>query len=337
MARQKTVGFMIYAADTAERSVFTDEKYAQIAAYFIEHGIDVRSISYNSEMAAALHQELAALDGLLVWVNPIEHGEDRRILDALLADIAARGVVVSARPETIHKIGTKRVLFDTRAMEWGSDVQLYTDLDDFRARFMASLAHSKIRVLKQFRGDGVFKVSLGERGEIDVLHARRGSIVERMDIDGLFHTFAPYFADGKPLLDQAWNDAITNGVVRCYMAADRVAGFGYQEINALHPSQTSVAPGRRYYYTERCGLFSDLKAAMETTWVPQLMQTFALASDDLPLIWDADFFINEVHTRAPGKYTLCEINVSCVSPFPESAVQHIFEATLRRIGGGSNV
>jgi hypothetical protein len=120
-------------------------------------------------------------------------------------------------------------------------------------------------------------------------------------------------------------------MVRCYLTADRVVGFGYQEINVLYPTDDGVvAPGRRYYYTERCALFADLRDLMEREWVAALAGRFGLARGDLPVIWDADFFIDEVYTPAPRRYTLCEKNASCVSPFPKSAVPHIVEETIRR-------
>src|SRR6185436_16156701 len=87
-----------------------------------------------------------------------------------------------------------------------------------------------------------------------------------------------------------------------------------------------VPPGKRYYYTERCGLFSDLKTIMENEWIPQLQQRLSIADNRMPVIWDADFFINDANSNnAAKKYTLCEINVSCVSPFPESAVGWMVE------------
>ncbi len=51
------------------------------------------------------------------------------------------------------------------------------------------------------------------------------------------------------------------------------------------------------------------------------------------MIWDADFFINDVNAEhAEKKYELCEINVSCVSPFPPSAIKFIVEEVKQRIG-----
>ena len=44
----------------------------------------------------AVRAQLATVDGVLVWVNPIHEGRNRVSLDALLRDVAARGVWVSA-------------------------------------------------------------------------------------------------------------------------------------------------------------------------------------------------------------------------------------------------
>src|SRR5882672_9482927 len=120
-------------------------------------------------------------------------------------------------------------------------------------------------------------------------------------------------------------------MVRCYLSGTKVAGFGYQEINALYElnnrdAQTYYPPGKRYYFTENCGLFKDLKEVMENKWVPQLRQITSVDNDRMPVIWDADFFINDSNDKNVfGKYTLCEINVSCVSPFPPSAIRFIVE------------
>jgi len=329
-----SVGLMIYAAPGQERSIFTDEKYRPLAEAFISTGVRVENVLYHNSRALLLREELRNLDTLLVWVNPIEQGEDRSVLDGLLVELHGNGVAVSTHPDTIQKLGTKRVLFDTRDMPWGSDVELYPTAEDFRARFLGSLANGRIRVLKQFRGDGgngVFKVHAANPDALFVLHAKRGSVEKMVDIDTFFTEFQPYFSGERPLINQAWNEHITNGIVRCYMTADQVVGFGYQEINALYPTADGVVvPGRRYYYTEHCALFADLRELMENQWIDTLAGKFGLTREKLPVIWDADFFIEEVFTSAPRRYTLCEINVSCVSPFPESAIPYIVAETLRR-------
>jgi len=229
------------------------------------------------------------------------------------------------------KIGTKDVLFKTRNLEWGSDVELYATFEDFKDRFPASIMNGQTRVLKQFRGnggDGVFKVRASE-GDVLVLHAKRGAVEEKMNTDQFYEYFGGYFAGG-PMLNQEWNDNITNGMVRCYMSGMRVAGFGYQEINALYPQDGPVTPGKRFYFTEKCALFEDLRLLMEERWIDELLEVTNLAAEKLPVIWDSDFFINTMVPNSPSRYTLCEINVSSVSPFPESAVPFIVDAVRKQ-------
>jgi len=136
------------------------------------------------------------------------------------------------------------------------------------------------------------------------------------------------------LIDQKWNPNIINGMVRCYLSGSRVTGFGYQEINALYPIINGIykKPGQRFYYTENCGLFKDLKEIMENKWVSQLQKLTDISNQELPVIWDADFFINKINSEnAAEKYSLCEINASCVSPFPESSIPYIVDTVKEKI------
>jgi len=131
-------------------------------------------------------------------------------------------------------------------------------------------------------------------------------------------------------------------MVRCYLSGIKVAGFGYQEINALYelnnnPAVAHVPPSKRYYFTEHCGLFRDLKEIMEHHWVPQLQRSLSIPQNMMPVIWDADFFINDIsNPNTEEKYTLCEINVSCVSPFPPSAIKFIVNEVRDRLNDRLN-
>jgi hypothetical protein len=122
-------------------------------------------------------------------------------------------------------------------------------------------------------------------------------------------------------------------MVRAYLCGTKVVGFGYQEINALFPVTqnddfTRRQPSRRYYFTEECFLFQRLRRSLEDSWIPTLLRHFQMHPDDLPLIWDADFFFGESSDR---EFLLCEINASCVSPFPESAITPMIRELKRRL------
>ena len=332
---------MLYCSEGDDKSVFTQEKYKALAERFIESGMDVKTVLYNDGLVESLRNRLPDLDALLVWVNPIEQGTDRTVLDELLADVQDAGVFVSSLPETIVKIGTKKVLFDTRDLDWGSDVEMYSSFDEFRNGFLDTLSDDKPRVLKQFRGnggDGVFKVRRLGSSQLSVLHAKRGSSQQGMNVDAFWQHFRPFFDNGGPMLNQEWNQNLANGMVRCYMTGKRVVGFGYQEINALFPSEHGpITPGKRFYFTENCVLFADLRRKMEERWIDQLTAATGLSPDKLPVIWDADFFINSMQLDSPSRYTLCEINVSSVSPFPESAIPNIVEKVKSVLGARARV
>lgn len=332
-----SIAILIYGGQGSNRNALTEEKYKDLATVFLAEGFNVESILYNDEAADKLTEDLLKFDGVLVWVNPIEQGHDRKRLDALLVEIASKGCFVSAHPEVILKMGTKDVLYKTKDMDWGGDIKMYTNYEYFLKHFPESLQKSKTRVLKQYRGNGgngVFKIKIGlNDNEVTVVHATEGT-KERILSTGDFNDeFKSFFENDGLLIDQEWNNNIVNGMVRCYMSGTKVAGFGYQEINALYELNGKThTPGKRYYYTENCGLFADLKEIMEDKWVPELQTKLSIEKDMMPVIWDADFFINKPNSNnAAEKYSLCEINVSCVSPFPPSAINFIVNEIKGRI------
>ena len=76
-----------------------------------------------------------AVDGVLVWVDPIHQGQTRSVLDAMLRDVASRGPWVSAHPDVILKMGVKEVLHRTKHLGWGTDTHLYRTAAAFRDAF----------------------------------------------------------------------------------------------------------------------------------------------------------------------------------------------------------
>jgi len=333
------IALMIFGEPGSIRNALTEAKYSKLAAHFIEKGFIVDSILYHDSVSEKLAQELLKYDAILVWVNPIEQGGDRKSLDALLKELSKQGCFVSAHPDIILKIGTKEILYNVRQTEFGGDVKLYRSFEDFKEKFLEKKELTGTRILKQYRGNGgngVFKIDTSpiNKNKIRVTHAQNGDKDELMTTDEFFSAFEPYFNNDGMLIDQAWNQNITNGMVRCYLSGTKVTGFGYQEINALYPVINGVykKPGQRFYYSEECGLFQDLRMIMENKWLPQLQQITGIKDEMLPVIWDADFFINMVNTdKTNEKYSLCEMNVSCVSPFPESSIPYIVEEVKKKI------
>jgi hypothetical protein len=126
------------------------------------------------------------------------------------------------------------------------------------------------RVLKQQRGHsglGVWRVEAEPDGMLRVRHAQRGSAEQRLSMDQLAATLAPYFEAeaGGHMIDQPWQPRLAEGMVRAYLVEDRVAGFGHQAVNALHP--TEPQPGARLYSGPELEPFQDLRGHLEGVWV----------------------------------------------------------------------
>jgi hypothetical protein len=293
---------------------------------------------YCEEAGAEVREQLLGMDGVLVWVDPLSEGRDRSRLDPLLREVAAHRVWVSAHPDIILKMGVKEVLYHTRDLGWGTDTDLYASPEDFRARFPARLAAGP-RVLKQNRGNGgqgVWKVELtpgaapGDDALVEVLHARRGSEVEQVSLGALMDRWGTYFASEGRLIDQPFQARLPEGMVRCYLVQDKVAGFGRQLIKALLPPDGSE-PGPRIMSGADYPPFQALRVAMEDDWVPAMMRRLEIDPADLPVIWDADFLYGPKTPAGEDSYVLCEINVSGVMPIPDEAPAEIARCVARRL------
>src|SRR5262249_3579984 len=133
---------------TAETS-----RFRAIFAALAGVGVDAEPVVYEDDVRDAVRAQLAALDGVLVWVNPIHEGRNRANLDALLREIAARGVWVSAHHHVILKRGPKGVLLLPRTLSGGGDTALYGTAAAMRAELPGRLAAGP-RVIKRNRGNG---------------------------------------------------------------------------------------------------------------------------------------------------------------------------------------
>ena len=125
-ARLGRIAILWRGDEVARRNVTPEtSRFKAVFAALRDVGDDAEPVVYEDDVLDAVGAQLATLDGVLVWVNPIHEGRSRANLDALLREVAARGVWVSADPDVILKMGTKEVLHRTRTMSWGSNTAFY--------------------------------------------------------------------------------------------------------------------------------------------------------------------------------------------------------------------
>jgi hypothetical protein len=233
-------------------------------------------------------------------------------------------------------------LYQTRNLSWGADIHLYATIQELREQLPLRLEEGKPRVLKQYRGNGgngVWKVQRhpSDPALVRVRHALRGSMEEDVPLGEFLVQCEVYFTGSGRLIDQAYQERLSDGMVRCYLVGDKVAGFGHQKINALFPAPPGGAPGDapqpgpRLYYPPTTPDFQAIKTKMEDEWLDALCRTLAIEPQSLPMIWDADLLFGPKTAAGEDTYVLCEINVSAVYPFPEEALGPLARATKERL------
>jgi hypothetical protein len=329
---------ILWRGDEAARSSATPEtsRFKAVFAALADVGVDAEPVVYEDDVLDAVRAQLATLDGVLVWVNPIHQGRNRANLDALLREIAGRGIWVSAHPDVILKMGTKEVLHRTRTMSWGCDTALYRTVEAMGAELPVRLADGP-RVIKRNRGNGgqgVWKVetlaSQYNRPMVRVLDATKDAS-EELALGEFLERCAEYFEDGC-VIDQPFQARLSEGVVRCYMAGDHCAGFGHQKVKALVDTPPERAEAGPRLYTFKDDLrFRRLRRLMEDEWMPQLTSLLNIPRRDLPMIWDADFMLGPPDAGGTDSYVLGEINVSSVFPMPDEASAEIAHCVADRL------
>src|SRR3954465_7680300 len=174
-------------------------------------------------------------------------------------------------------------------MSWGCDTGLYRTAEAMQAELPAWLAAGP-RVIKRNRGNGgqgVWKVetlaSPRNRSMVRVLDATK-NVSEELALDDFLERCIEYFEDGC-VIDQPFQARLIEGMVRCYMAGDRCAGFGHQKVRALVDAPAARGEAGRGLYTSNADAgFQRLRLLMEDEWPPRLPALLNIQARDLPMI-----------------------------------------------------
>jgi hypothetical protein len=308
-------------------------------------GLGVRAVPvvYSDDRVEEVRDQLLSLDGVLVWVNPIEQGRDRSRLDSLLREVGDAGVWVSAHPDVILKVGTKQVLIDTAGMSWSAGTHLYSTHDQLRAELPTQVSSGAV-VLKQHRGnggEGVWKVELARPGSgaaeetlLRVQHAARGSVPEDVSLVEFLARCEPYFGGGGSMVEQEFQPRLDEGMIRVYLSHDQVVGFAHQYPFGLmppRPSDDSAPAQSKVFELASTPRYQHLRKQMELEWLPELQSLLDIDKHELPVVWDADFLYGDRTAAGDDTYILCEINASSTFAFPEHAMPTVAQAALDRL------
>ena len=76
----------------AGRPIPENTKLHRVFTALTALGVAAEPVVYSDDRVEEVRAQLLELDGVLVWVNPIQEGLDRSKLDPLLAEVAGAGL-----------------------------------------------------------------------------------------------------------------------------------------------------------------------------------------------------------------------------------------------------
>jgi hypothetical protein len=349
--RPQRIGLLFRGDRSAPPLVGRAQVLSEAFEAFEELGVEAEPVVYSDDAVGEVRAQLLGLDGVLVWVNPIQDGANRAALDDLLREVGAEGRFVSAHPDVIKKFGTKEVLFRTKDLGWGTDTHLYESAADLAQRFPFRLGESCVRVLKQGRGNGgngVWKITLlepdatpGSDARIRVQHAQAmDAATEDTTLGEFIDRCSQYFAWSGCLIDQPFQARLADGLIRCYLVHNEVVGFQHQWprglLDAALLERLDASPPVRKMDAADTPRYQLLRSKMDHEWVPQMQTLLGIDTVELPVIWDADFLYGPKNDAGDDTHVLCEVNVSAVWPYPPQATRTLAAAATARLLGTSS-
>jgi len=306
----------------------------------LNRGVSATPVAYSDDTSNEVEKRLCEnFNGVVCWVDPVStnaRGEEETRadctgndggLDKLLRRVAEKGLHVSTHPDIIEKIGTKRVLFETRNEPWGlPNTYYYKTKEDLRERLRSSLSSDKRRILKMDRGSsgkGVWRCDIVEELSahpknneslvLRIQHAGDDMVEDRVSLEKMLNRLEERMdRTGGGVVDMPFLPQVHEGIIRCYMMRQQCKGILHQlplsssdDTTSQYPNlnvskskryQTKGLPEGKRIHPPDSPDYQELVITLENDWVPKLVRAVGLLScneaairDVLPVVWDIDF------------------------------------------------
>jgi hypothetical protein len=123
------------------------------------------------------------------------------------------------------------------------------------------------------------------------------------------------------------------GLRRVYLVGEEVVGFSLQGARPLRdepggPERVMGLPSAKTMLPPDHEPYQDLRRQVEA-WLPDMQRILGVPTERLPILWDTDFLLGPPTADGDETYVLCEINASCITPFPPEAPARLAAAVTR--------
>jgi len=312
-----------------------------LANGMIKNNMSCQLINYVSKEHAKFFEVLGKFDGVICRVNPGHiqaAGGDQKLFDRAMTQLAS-GTPVWPTPEVMTKMGAKDALCQIKSTEFGlEDTFGYYSPEQFKAGFKKAIAFQP-RVVKQNRGsagEGIWIVKLKsgnycpafgemlcddsarlvltEANDNHVEEHTVGEFIEfcingRSDKSGRWMSSGTgkYFAGGKEaggqMVDQRFLPRISEGEVRFFMVGSQLYKIEHYVYVGGVSGETKTT-----VHEPTDPKYRALREQLESK-VSYLMRLLGLQTNQLPLLWAADFIPLDKH---PISHVIGEFNCSCL-------------------------
>ena len=314
------------------------------------HNDALRSLLLGSDTAAA---------GLILRNNPGTLSSlTQAKLDAMVVELDQIGVKCMSHPIVQQRMGAKDSLCKIRHLNCGlEDTDVYYDEDAFRAGFCKSIAF-RPRVIKQNRGsqgEGIWICKLKNEkycekfgdafADLDTLlvlmeandnHVEEHTVGEFLEfcINGRSEKSGEWKSTGNGryleggvekgamLVDQRFLPRIVEGEVRVMMVGPNIVELIHKKPKEGGLSATLQSGAVYTKYKPDAPEFSNLVENFKAD-LPNIMKSFDIADQPLPLLWTADYIFGEKDENGKDTFYVGEFNCACVG-----ITQQLYQAEI---------
>ena len=301
--------------------------------------IKVEPVEYTDVAVETVEKNLIEnFQYVICWVDPVsfnKNGEeetralntDRSFvgLDQMLRRVSSKGVKVSTHPDIIERMGTKRVLYETRDQPWGlRTTNFFRTKEELRKNLGKSLITDKCRVIKMERGSsgrGVWRCDVIKDEEdepnisckttsnirLRVQHAGDDTIEHNISLESFLGRLEERMkVTGGGVIDMPFLPGVNKGIIRCYMFRNQCGGILHQ-LPLSHSDKTlttsssypnlNVSKSKKYrtkglppgkcIHPPDSPDYEPMVKMIEGDWVPKLVQRVGLSQSDARSMADA--------------------------------------------------